>query len=659
MKSLFRNSLEAKILVLVMFVLTVGFGIFAVFDIQQDARALRAQKEQLTSVVSAEVVNSIKNTMLSGTEKATVATEALDNLRTVPEVERIQVYSNSGEEVFSSGETTAAPAEIQDVLRTDSGFQFYEDRDGQEYLVDVRVLPNEAACQQCHGTGQDLRGAVLVSASMEDVQAAVNAKIARMAAVFIGGLIILTVVLAISLRVVVLRPLKKVVSVMRNIADGDLDERVDVESGDEVGDLAHSFNMMTDNLQESQENLRQVNLNLLEANRLKSEFLSVMSHELRTPLNAIIGFSEVLKDYKSNGGLDDRQEKYLVNIETSGRNLLRLVNDILDLARVGSDKLELEKDDVSIPQVLEDIRKLGHPFAAQKRIWLEVEPPEETPLIEADEAKVKRVLFNLVSNAIKFTPEGGRVEIGAGLKGGVVEIFVKDTGIGISEENQKKIFTMFQQLDSTDSRRFGGTGVGLALSRKLVELHGGTIRVESELGKGSRFTFTIPVKEGLRRASDWQKKPVEPPRSKIGPEAARGQPLVMIVDDDPQTSELLAIWLDSASYRVAQAFDGEQALRLAKELKPYAIILDILLPKVDGWQVMESLNKDPETSNIPVIIVTILERRQKGMQMGAFDYFVKPVDKKELLCRLESRSLHKLSQARGGEEHPREGDDRG
>ncbi len=655
MRSPFRNSLEAKILALVMFVLTVGFGIFAVFDIQRDAKALRAQKEQLTSVVSAEVVNSIKNTMLSGTDKALVATEALDNLRTVKEVDRIEVYSNHGEEVFNAGEPSAAPPEIEDVLETESDLQFYEDRDGQEYLVDVKALPNEAACQQCHGSDQSLRGAVLVSASMEDVQAAVRADITRMAAVFIGGLIILTIVLAFSLRVVVLKPLKKVVEVMRNIAAGDLDERVTVESHDEVGDLAKSFNQMTDNLQESQEDLRQVNLNLLEANRLKSEFLSVMSHELRTPLNAIIGFSEVLKEYDHNGGLDDRQEKYLVNIETSGRNLLRLVNDILDLARVGSDKLELEKEDISIPQVLEDIRKLGHPFAAQRRIRLEVEPPGEMPLIQADEAKIKRILFNLVSNAIKFTPEEGRVLIGAALKGGVVEIFVEDTGIGISEENQKKIFTMFQQLDSTDSRRFEGTGVGLALSRKLVELHGGTIRVESELGKGSRFSFTIPLKEGKRRAADWQQQ-VKRREAVVAPAASKDQPLVLVVDDDPQTSELLGIWLESASYRVARAFDGEQALKLARELKPYVIILDILLPKTDGWQVMEQLRNDPETSGIPVIIVTILERQQKGMSMGAFDYFVKPVGKKELLCRLESRSLHKLSQAASRGERPEDAD---
>ncbi|GBE57109.1 non-motile and phage-resistance protein [bacterium BMS3Abin01] len=638
-----RTSLEAKILVLVMFVLAVGFSFFAYYDIKTDEEALRQQKEKLTSVISAEVAGSIQNTMLTVSDKKAVATASLDKLRKVPEVDQIEVYSNQGEEVFNGLDKPAvAQKEVLDVLESGDPVQFYQQRYGTEYLVDVRPLPNDASCQQCHGSDHALRGAVLVTTSMDDVQAAVQAKITRIAAVFIGGLAILLVVLAFALRVAVLKPLRKVVTVMRNIANGDMSQRVVVISQDEVGDLADSFNRMTDNLQASQDSLRQVNLNLLEANRLKSEFLSVMSHELRTPLNAIIGFSEVLKDY--DRAMDDRQEKYLMNIETSGRNLLQLVNDILDLANVSSDNLELEKDDISIPQVLEDIRKLGHPFAAQRRIWLEVEPAGSLPLIEADESKIKRVLYNLVSNAIKFTPEGGQVTLRAEAKKDFVKISVEDTGIGVSEEDQEKIFTMFQQLDSADTRKFEGTGVGLALSRSLVEMHGGSIWVESKLGQGSKFIFTLPMKEGRHRDYDWKPEECQTPEAVVGPADSEGQPIILVAEDDPQTNELMALWLKDASYRTAQAYDGEQALELAREIKPYAIILDILLPGVDGWQVMEQLKADPETSVIPVIIVSILDRRQRGMQMGAFDYFVKPVGKRELLCRLESQSLYRLRQ---------------
>ncbi|MFA6001795.1 MAG: ATP-binding protein [Thermoleophilia bacterium] len=641
MISLFQKSLEAKILGLVMGVIVVGFGIFAWFDVSRDSRDLSNQKEQSTSQLSSNVVNSIQNTMLAGvgTSKSVIATNALEKLRSSPEVDGIEVYSNQGQAVFGSSDVNGVARErVNSVLSTGEPASYFDTRDDKQFLVQVLPLPNEASCQACHFDGQARRGAVLVSNSMASVTQAIHEDKVRMAEVFFGGLLTLLVVLGLSLRATVLKPLRQMVGVIHNIADGDLNERVRVQSQDEVGNLADSFNKMTENLQASQDNLRQVNLHLLEANRLKSEFLSVMSHELRTPLNAIIGFSEVLKD-EGDGQISDRQEKYLVNIETSGRHLLQLINDILDLARVGSDSLEITREDISIPQVMEDIRKLGHPFAAQRRIWLEVRASDPLPLVQADEAKIKRILYNLVSNAIKFTPEGGRVILEAHPLKNIVEISVTDTGIGISPEDQKKIFAEFQQLDSTHSRKFEGTGVGLALSKKLVEQHGGQIGVESELGKGSRFFFTLPMTPGMRRASD-RRESVVYPQPFIEEESVKGQPLVLVVEDDPQTNELLSIWLGEASYRVAQAYDGEQALKLARELKPYAITLDILLPKIDGWQVLQELKSDPDTENIPVIIVSILEKSRRGMELGAFDYFVKPVEKKELLCRLESNRLH-------------------
>jgi len=630
-----QKSLEAKILSLVMLIIVIGFGIFAWFDVNRDSEELRNQKELSTKQLSSNVGNSIANTMLAG--KGLVATSALENLRNSPEVDRIEVFSNRGLEVFAgNGEYNEANEPVRDVLNTGESVQYYESRDEGDYLVQVRPLPNEASCQQCHGADQALRGAVLVSTSMSSVEQAMRDDVMRTAFVFVSGLFVLMVVLWFALRTTVLKPLRQVVGVIHGIAEGDLEERINVKSKDEVGDMADSFNKMADSLRDFRDNLRRVNLNLLEANRLKSEFLSVMSHELRTPLNAIIGFSEVLKDM-GEGKIGDREEKYLLNIETSGRHLLQLINDILDLAKIGAEDEELASEDISIPQVMEDIRKLGHPFAAQRRVWLEVLPSEQLPLILADAGKVKRILYNLVSNAIKFTPEGGRVILQAETVDGMVEISVTDTGIGISAEDQKKIFTEFQQLESAHTRKYEGTGVGLALSRKLVEMHGGRIWVESELGKGSKFTFSLPMTPGRRRLSDWRQGAV--PQPLIEPETVPGQPLVLVVEDDPQTSELLGLWLNEASYRVARAYEGEQALKLAKELKPYVITLDILLPKIDGWQVLQELKADPETRDIPVIVISILERSRRAMELGAFDCFVKPIEKKELLCRLESRSL--------------------
>lgn len=638
MINLIRKSLEAKILVLVMAVLIVGFGVFAVFDVRNDSQALLNQKEKSTDVLSSAVVGSIKNIMLTG--KGATAVGSLENLRNVPQVDRIQVFSNQGVEVFTSQPTSTPSPMVAEVLASGAGERFTEDIGDAQYMVDIKPLPNEAACQQCHGAGQPLRGVVLVSTPMEDVNSAIRSKESIMAFVFVTGLLVLLGVLMVALRTTVLKPLRRVVSVIGDIASGDLDQRVHIDSRDEVGYLANSFNTMTQSLQESQNNLRQVNLTLLEANRLKSEFLSVMSHELRTPLNAILGFSELLKD-TSDSQLDDRQEKYLLNIETGGRHLLRLINDILELAKVNSDSLEIEKEDVSVPQLMDDIRKLGHPFAAQRRIQLDSHVASNLPLIEADPAKVKRILYNLVSNAIKFTHEGGRVTLDAHLRDGMVEISVTDTGIGISPEDQKKIFNLFQQLDSSHSRSHEGTGVGLALSRRLVEMHGGQLWVESELGEGSRFAFTLPLTPGRSRAGDQPPVEASPP-PQVEPEISRGQPLVLVVEDDPQTGELIGLWLGEASYRVARAFDGEQALKLARELRPYAITLDIMLPGVDGWQVLQELKADAATRDIPVIIISILEKSRRGMELGAFDYFVKPVEKKELLCRLESRSLYKM-----------------
>ncbi|MBE0429090.1 MAG: response regulator [Thermoleophilia bacterium] len=633
----FKRSLEAKILGVIAAVLVVGFAVFAIIDIRQESEALLAQKEESTDILSSSVVNSIENIMLTG--KGATAVRSIDNLRNVRQVDRIRVYSNEGIEAFGGNGGNQPSEQVRDALRTGDGSRRVEERNGTRYMVQVKPLPNDAACQQCHGPGP-IQGVVLVSTSMEDVQQTINDKKAFMALALVPGLFLVLAMLAGALRVAVLNPLRRVATVIREIAGGDLGQRVQVTSDDEVGVMATSFNRMADNLEESRDNLRQVNLNLLEANRLKSEFLSVMSHELRTPLNAILGFTDMLLE-QDDEGESGRNLQYLVNIETSGRQLLRLVNDILDLSRISTDDTELKVQDISISRLLEDIRKLGHAFAAQRHVLLDVKIPASLPPVAADPGKIKRVLYNLVSNAIKFTPESGRVTLSAREHGGLMEISVADTGIGISPEDQKKIFSMFEQLDGADSRRYGGMGVGLALSRKLVESHGGRLWVESEPGKGSTFSFSLPLAEsGHQAGTETGAAPATAPR--IDPESGSDRELVLVVEDDPQTSDLISTWLQEANFRVARAYDGEQAVELACRLQPFAITLDILLPKLDGWQVMERLREDPAARGIPVVIISILEQSPRAVAMGAFDYFVKPVDKKDFLCRMLSHALYEL-----------------
>jgi signal transduction histidine kinase len=272
---------------------------------------------------------------------------------------------------------------------------------------------------------------------------------------------------------------------LREIAAGDFSGQVAVPNRDELGTLAANLNRMN-------EELGRLYRQLEAANRHKSEFLANMSHELRTPLNAIIGFSEVLHE-RMFGELNDKQAEYIQDILSSGRHLLSLINDILDLSKVEAGRMELELGPFDLPGAVESATMLVRERAGRHGIALELAVDERLGDFVGDERKVRQVLLNLLSNAVKFTPEGGRVEVGARLAEGSVEIAVSDTGVGIAPEDQEAIFEEFRQVGSATRKR-EGTGLGLTLTKKLVELHGGKIWVASELGKGSTFTFTLPVR---------------------------------------------------------------------------------------------------------------------------------------------------------------------
>ncbi len=392
------------------------------------------------------------------------------------------------------------------------------------------------------------------------------------------------------------------------------------------------------------------------ATQAKSEFLANMSHELRTPLNAIIGFSEILGD-QTFGELNEKQTKYVNHVLTSGRHLLQLISDILDLSKVEAGKMELEPSRVNIKGLLENSLTMIKEKAMKHGIKLDSHISQELMDLDisADERKLKQIIFNLLSNAAKFTPDSGSIRLEANLISDIrsriselekegkiisdqsairnlqstIEISVADSGIGIKPEDQERVFGEFEQLDSTYARQQQGTGLGLALTRRLVELHGGGIWVESEgEGKGSTFTFVIPI-EALEREGEVSTGPEEPLPSRIDVDDSR--PLVLVVEDDLQASELISHYLSEAGYGVAHAFDGEQAIQMARELRPYAITLDIILPKKDGWEVLAELKSLPEVKDIPVVIVSTIEKRPFGLNLGAVEYFVKPVNKEQLI----------------------------
>ena len=374
------------------------------------------------------------------------------------------------------------------------------------------------------------------------------------------------------------------------------------------------------------EQLRETNVELERANRHKSVFLANMSHELRTPLNAIIGFSELLLD---DGGSYGRptQSNFLDRIHGSGKHLLGLINDILDLAKVEAGQMELRPEPVRVSEIIDVVLATIEPLARAKRIETAAHA-ETAGLVIADVGKLKQMLLNLVSNAIKFTPEGGQVTVAARRFKTAVEIAVTDTGIGISEEDLPRIFQEFQQLESGPDRHQQGTGLGLALTRRFAELHGGSIEVRSKPDGGSTFTLMLPfeAKPTLVALDDGEVPSLDD---------ADGLPLVLVVEDDQQSAVLMVRNLARGGYRAEVVRSGTEALEKARALRPVAITLDILLPDLDGWELLNTLKEDEDTREIPVLVVTVVDEPELGRALGAHDYFVKPVDSRALLSRLD------------------------
>ncbi len=378
------------------------------------------------------------------------------------------------------------------------------------------------------------------------------------------------------------------------------------------------------------EKLQEANADLMEANRHKTVFLANMSHELRTPLNAILGFSELLIDSENGQFPAATTLRFLEQIHSSGKHLLELINDILDLSKIEAGQMELHLQMVSVEDVVSQVAGIVEPLVAQRRIRLEFEATGAGQIL-ADEGKLKQMILNLVSNAIKFTSDGGEVTIKAARAVDRLEIVVSDNGIGIAEDDIKRLFKEFQQVDSEANRKQQGTGLGLVLTRSFAILHGGDVRVESELGKGSRFTIYLPLEA---RSPD--RVPRAPDRKIKAAIVDVSRPLVLVVEDDPASAELITRQIERAGFRTENARNGLEALAMAKEHKPVAITLDIMLPGVDGWEVLGRLKRDDMTRDIPVIVVSVVDNPELGTALGALDYFVKPVDAKELVKRLNS-----------------------
>jgi signal transduction histidine kinase/DNA-binding response OmpR family regulator len=415
---------------------------------------------------------------------------------------------------------------------------------------------------------------------------------------------------------------------------------------DEVSTLINSFNEMLNQIQERdtallraqdelekrvQERTEQLaaankelelrNSEVEHATQLKSKFLASMSHELRTPLNAIVGFSDLLAE-QAPGQLNPKQLRFVQHIKQGSTHLLQLINDILDLSKIEAGQIEFRYEHFEIKDALPEVLSTIRPLAMAKSITVN-ESSMPGLSIYADRVRFKQVLYNLLSNAVKFTPNGGRVEIEALRIDKMVQVSVLDTGIGIRPDDHALVFEEFRQVEgSTNAHE--GTGLGLAISKRLVEEQGGTISLESELGKGSKFTVSFPIAE---QRSALKREP-SAPLAQVN--IAESDPLVLIVDDEEAARELLTSYLAPA-YRTVTADSGADALQKARQILPSAIILDVLMSEGNGFETLVALRKAPETAGIPVIILSIVDQKNIGFALGATDYLVKPIPKHILL----------------------------
>jgi len=377
---------------------------------------------------------------------------------------------------------------------------------------------------------------------------------------------------------------------------------------------------------------------LEEASKHKSQFLASMSHELRTPLNAIIGVTEMLLEDARDFKREDELEP-LDRVLRAARHLLALINDILDLSKIEAGRMELHLESFSLVPTIEDVAKTVEPMAANNANRMVIDCPPDLGTIYADQTRFRQALLNLASNANKFT-ESGAVTIAARaqqLDGREwITIAVTDTGIGMTEEQMGRLFQEFSQADASTSRKYGGTGLGLAISRHFCRLMGGDVTAESKLGEGSTFTIRLPrIVESIETLpiqdqSQARAEPLHP----VAEEAE--EPLILVVDDDATVRELVVRHLERAGFVAVAARGGQEGLRLVRELRPAAVTLDIMMPDLDGWTVLAAIKGDPELADIPVVLISIVDQKNRGYALGAADYLVKPVDRAKLVATLRT-----------------------
>ena len=447
--------------------------------------------------------------------------------------------------------------------------------------------------------------------------------------------------------------------------------------GDEIGRLIDGFNTMLSEIQLRDSALQRANNELQtstheleveiihrkrtqdelltakqaaeQANRAKSAFLANMSHELRTPLNAIIGYSEMLEEeVQDTAKISNVRD--LQKIQAAGKHLLVLINDVLDLSKIEAGKMQLHIESFDIAGMIEEMVTTLKPAIAKNANTFQLRIPEDISAMRGDVTKVRQILLNLLSNACKFTDHGSvSLDVDRVSAAGQdwIRFRVGDTGIGISTEQQENLFQEFTQADISISRKYGGTGLGLAISHRFVQLMKGRITVESAPGQGSVFTVHLPVQAAGEQAESMA--PMKRASSEVSSEVKPDADTILVIDDDMAVRDLMSRSLTKLGFRVVAAASGEEGLRLAKQLRPLVITLDVIMPDWDGWTVLNKLKADSDLAEIPVIMVTIVDNEAMGRDLGASSYLIKPVDRERLVTLIEKhRAMRSSTVAKAG-----------
>jgi len=617
----FRStSLKTKLTLLTMFtsgvVLLMSIVLFGINDLRGIRRTGERDLQSLADVIGASAISSLDF------DDAEAAGKALAPLEHKPSILAAAIYAQ--DDTVLGRYSRDAQAKLAPPPRGADGVH-YENR----RLLIFKPIQR----------GTTRLGTIFVEADMSQLHELMRSYV-QIGVVILLGAMLVAFVLATGLQRVISGPILALAETTRVVSERKKYSIRAVKQGDdEIGSLIDRFNEMLGAMEKHEKTMGEVNEQLrhsqqqaLAATEAKSQFLANMSHELRTPLNAIIGYSEMLEEEAQDAG----NEQFVADLEKihgAGKHLLALINDILDISKIEAGKMELYLETFDLKTMLDDIVATTRLLVQKKSNTLVVQMSPDLGAMRGDLTKVRQALFNLLSNASKFT-ERGTITLTAaresGSDGGWIVLKVTDTGIGMTREQLGRMFQAFSQADSSTVRKYGGTGLGLAITRHFCRMMGGDVTVASEAGAGSTFTLRLPaeVRDPAREFDTDQLA------ADLLPKEGN---TVLVVDDDPSARDLLKRFLNKEGFHVECAANGPDAINAAKNIRPKAITLDVMMPGMDGWAVLTKLKEEPLVADIPVIMLTIVDDKHFGHALGATEYLTKPVDRDRL-----SVVIHKL-----------------